>query len=541
MATYYSGYTNRNGIKVRLKVVTSYSQSVANNTSTVTVKLYGESKKNSSYPLYDNVVLNQAGQAKLKHTGTTYSVSNDYWFENNTSKTTLMKSVTKTITHNSSGNASFSFSASSDWIDADYNGGTLSIGTKTISLPTITRTSSISSNATSSTLFGDTITLSITRHDSSFTHDITYKMGTQSGTIGTNIETSTTWQIPTSLIQYVTDSDKSTISITCVTKKGSTTIGSNTITITANVPTTYVPTCSLALSVVNDLVPSWDIYLKNFSRVSGTITASGDTGSTIKSYKTIGNSETLITQTFVTGLLQPNDSENFVTTVTDSRGRTATASKKISIVNYELPTITALRIDRCTNDGTLNDEGTYGKVTIEYSINPVNYYAIDANGLTVVASDASTGEINIEDVTPTLTSYEVAVGDKVSLQTLNTKAISVSVAGNVITETPSNYEGTYTFTNLISGLSTSNSYEATINVTDSLTSTTQTYIINPSYVTVSLLAGGKGVTLGRDATREGFDVYIDSYFNSKNNYFKRQNIDGTITEKSSNVYIRYIE
>ena len=69
----------------------------------------------------------------------------------------------------------------------------------------------------------------------------------------------------------------------------------------------------------------------------------------------------------------------------------------------------------------------------------------------------------------------------------------------------------------------------------------QTYIINPSYITISLLAGGKGVTLGRDAIREGFDVYVNSYFNSKNNYFKRQSIDGTITEKSNNVYIRYIE
>ena len=134
MATYYSSYTNRSGVRVRLKVVTSYTQSTANNTSTVTIKLYGESKISSSQPSYDNVVLNQAGQAKLKHTGTTYSVSNSYWFENNSSRTSLMKTATKTITHNSSGNASFSFSASSDWIDSDYNGGTISIGTKTISL-----------------------------------------------------------------------------------------------------------------------------------------------------------------------------------------------------------------------------------------------------------------------------------------------------------------------------------------------------------------------------------------------------------------------
>lgn len=535
MATYYSGWKGYTGsIYLRMKIVTSYTQNTSANTSTVTIKQYIEAK---DYSMYGAVSDNH----KLVHTGTTYTNSNYEYYDSNGSK--LIQTRTKTITHNSSGKASFSFSGSASCNISDDSGvghsTTLSIGTKTISLPTINRTSSISSSATSSTEFGDTINFTITRHDSSFTHDITYKMGSQTGTIASDVATSTSWEIPTSLIQYVTDSDKSNISITCVTKSGSTTIGSQTITITAKVPDSYVPTCSLALSVVNDV--NWNIYLRNFSKVHGVITASGDTGSTIKSYKTIGNNETLTTQEFTTGLLQQNDSETFVTTVTDSRGRTATDSKKISIVNYELPTITSIRIDRCLQDGTLNDEGTYGKTTVEYSINPVEYYEEDANGLLVVESGAEEGEINLEDVTPTLTSYTPAVNDKVSLQTLNTKSISVSVSGNTITETPSNYSGTHTFTTLISGLATNSSYEATINLIDSITTTTQTFVINPSYITISLLAGGKGVTLGRDAIREGFDVYVNTYFNNKNNYFKRQSVDGTVTEKSNNVYIRYIE
>ena len=537
MATYYSGWKGYTGsIYLRMKIVTSYTQNTSANTSTVTIKQYIEAK---DYSMYGAVSDNH----KLVHTGTTYTDSSYEYYDSNGSK--LIQTRTKTITHNSSGKASFSFSGSASCNISDDTGvghnTTLSIGTKTVSLPTINRTSSISSNATSSTEFGDTINFTITRHNSSYTHDITYKMGNQSGTIATGVGTSTSWQIPASLIEYVTESDRSNISITCVTKIGSTTIGSNTITITANVPASYVPTCSLAVEVVNEAVPTWDIYLRNYSRVHGVITASGNTGSTIKSYKTIGNNETITTQEFITGLLQQNDSETFVTTVTDSRGRTATDSKKISIVNYELPTISSLRIDRCLQDGTLNDEGTYGKVTIDYTINPVEYYAEDVSGLLVVEGDAGDGEINIEDVTPTLASYTPSINDMVSLQSLNTKSISVSVSGNVITETPSNYSGTHTFTTLISGLATNSSYEATINLTDSITSTMQTFIINPSYITISLLAGGKGVTLGRDAIREGFDVYVNSYFNSKNNYFKRQSIDGTITEKSNNVYIRYIE
>lgn len=537
MATYYSSWKGYEGsIYLRLKIVTSYTQNSSANTSSVTIKQYIEAKNYSTYGATSDY-------HKLVHTGTTYNNYDAHTYQSNGS--TLIQSRTKTISHNSSGQGSFSFSASADCMISDDSGvghsTTLSIGTKTISLPTINRSSSISSNATSSTLFGDTITLSITRHDSSFTHDITYKMGTQSGTIGTGIATSTTWQIPTSLVQYVTDSDKSTISITCVTKKGSTTIGSQTITITANVPTTYVPTCSLALSVVNESVPSWDIYLKNFSRVSGVVTASGDTGSTIKSYSTIGNNEVNTTATFTTGLLQKNDEETFVTTVTDTRNRTATASKKISIVNYFQPTINSVRVDRCKSNGTLDDEGTYGKVTIDYAINPVEYYATDPNGLIVVASGADTGEINIEDVTPTLTSYEVAVGDKVSLQVLNSKSVTISCSGNSFTETLTNFEGTQVLSTLISNLQTNSSYDVQILLFDSVTSFSQVFTVPPTFVLESDRAGGKGKTLGRSAFREGFDVYMDSYFNSKNNYFKRQNIDGTITEKTNDVYIRYIE
>lgn len=537
MATYYSGWKGYTGsIYLRMKIVTSYTQNTSANTSTVTIKQYIEAK---DYSMYGAVSDNH----KLVHTGTTYTDSGYEYYDSNGSK--LIQTRTKTITHNSSGKASFSFSGSASCNISDDTGvghnTTLSIGTKTVSLPTINRTSSISSNATSSTLFGDTITLSITRHDSSFTHDITYKMGNQSGTIATNVGTSTSWQIPTSLIQYVTDSDKANISITCVTKKGSTTIGSTTITITATIPTSYVPSCSLALSVINDLVPSWNIYLKNFSRVSGVVTASGNTGSTIKGYSTIGNNEVNTTAAFTTGLLQKNDEETFITTVTDTRNRTATASKKISIVNYTQPTINSIKVERCTSNGTLDEEGTYGKTTVEYSINPVEYYAVDNNGLTVVSSGASTGEINIADVTPTMANYTVAVGDKVSLQRLNTKSISVTASGVTITETPTNYEGTYTFTNLISGLQTNNSYDVNILVADSVTSYSQIFTVPPTFVLESDRAGGKGKTLGRAAYRDGFDVYIDTYFNSGSNYFWKQNINGTKTEKVNNVYIRYIE
>jgi len=57
-------------------------------------------------------------------------------------------------------------------------------------------------------------------------------------------------------------------------------------------------------------------------------------------------------------------------------------------------------------------------------------------------------------------------------------------------------------------------------------------------------SSGKNITYGRLSNEitpvEGIDCYLDTYWKSQNNYFKRQNIGGTVTEKYGTIYIRYI-
>lgn len=464
MATYYSSWRGHGAMQIRLKLVSSYSQNVQANSSSVTIKQYIERQYYSTYGAYTQ-------SHKLTHTGTTYSDNGErHWTSNGS---TLIQSKTKTITHNSNGQANYSMGCSCSALIYDDEGGasdyeTLSIGTKTISLPTINRVSSITSNASSTTKFGDTINFTITRYNSNFTHDISYSMYSANGTIATGVATSQSWEIPTSLIASTPDNANPVITITCVTKNGSTTIGTTQYAFNCKVPTSYVPTCSLAIEDIGSVPSGWNLWVKGKSILKGTITAEGSESSTIKSYSSTANDSVYNTNPFETLYLKYDGERTITSTVTDSRGRTATDSEEIEVVNYFSPTIIMCKVDRCLSNGTLDPEGTYGKATIQFKISPVN--------------------------------------------NLNAKTIKVNYGSAEISETATNYEDTVVFSTLLYGLETNATYNFVFSVIDSFDTVPQSYSLPPAFTTQSLLAGGKGVTFGQFATEEGLVSHFDNKF-----------------------------
>jgi hypothetical protein len=498
MATYYSSWTSVNNacIALRMKIVTSYSQSVSNNTSTVTVKQYIERKNYIDY-IGGGSPSGYTSNHKLYFGGTYTSSSEKSWSSNGT---TLIQSKTKTISHNANGEGSFTIGGScSAEILSDYGYGvsaSLKISNRTIALPKINRTSSISSNATSNTKFGDTVTFSISRYNSNFTHNLSYKMYNASGTIATGVGTSQSWTIPASLITSTPDNAQPTITITCTTYNGSTYIGSSTHSFKCKVPDTYQPTCSLALEDVGLVPDTWNIWVKGKSAIKGTITASGSGGSTIKSYVSKANDEIFSVNPFTTNYLKYSGERTVTSTVTDSRGRSVSDSKTIEIIDYLPPTISMCKIERCNADGTLNEEGTYGKATVQYKISPVN--------------------------------------------NLNDKILKVFYGTSAKEVTLTDYEGTYTFTELFYGLETNASYNFEFKVKDTFEEIPQTYTLPPSFVTISKLAGGKGVTFGQVATEEGLISHMDIKL-YKNNWMKNVSVDGLKTEKYQGGWITYAE
>lgn len=498
MATYYSSWTNVSNadIVMRMKITTSISQNVKNNTSTVTVNQYIERKNYYDYS-GSGGASGTTENHKLYFNGTYTNSTEKFWSSNGT---TLIQSKTKTISHNAVGEGSFTIGGScSGSVLKDTGTGTdisLKISNRTIKLPKINRSSSITSNATSNTKFGDKITFSISRYNSNFTHDIKYSMYNASGTIATGVGTGQEWTIPTSLIASTPDNAQPTITITCITKNGSTVVGSSTYSFKCKVPDTYKPTCSLSLEDVGLVPSSWGVYVKSKSAIKGTITANGSEGSVIKSYVSKANDEIFSVNPFTTNFLRTSGEKNIIVIATDSRGRTATINQAIEVVDYSTPTILMCKIDRCDSDGTLNEEGTYGKATVEYKISPAN--------------------------------------------NKNDKILKVSYGTSTKEVTLTDYEGTYTFIELFYGLETNASYNFEFKIKDSFEEIPQTYTLFPSFVTISKLAGGKGVTFGQIATEEGLHSYMDTNFH-KNSKVKNISVDGLKTEKYQGGWITYAE
>lgn len=194
--------------------ITQNSQSIANNTSSITVKCYVTTSGGS----YNNY----SPSGKCAINGTTYSFSHS--IPANTK--TLVYSKTVTVGHNTDGtktvSASFTF-------NTELYEGTIKASTSK-KLTTIPRTTTPSLSA-SSVKPGGSITISMPRASSSFDHTLTYSCGKSSGTIGSNLGTSKTWTVPTSFITQNPNGNQ-TCTITCKTYSGSTYIGSKSVSFT---------------------------------------------------------------------------------------------------------------------------------------------------------------------------------------------------------------------------------------------------------------------------------------------------------------------
>ena len=305
--------------------------------------------------------------------GTTYSGTNSVAIENNTTKT--LASGQTTIAHNSDGTKSFSYSFSQEF-DITFAGA--SVGTKagsgTGTLNTIPRATTPVLNVSSADM-GTTITIYTTRASTNFTHDLSYSFaGGSYVSIGTGIETSMYWAVPLTLANSIPNTTSGTVTIKCVTKNGSTVIGEKTTLLTAKVPTSVFPSISSVshAEANTGTITTIGAYVQSKSKIKVTITASGAYSSTIKSYSTTFQGKTYTGSGFTTDTVSTGGTLNLVTTVTDSRGRTATKTTAVTVLSYEAPKITAFHVARYTSAGVAATDGTYAWLKIAYSVTSLN-------------------------------------------------------------------------------------------------------------------------------------------------------------------------
>ena len=310
-----------------------------------------------------------------------------YWHDNNTNTDTLFaasagftsagqsygtKSVSGsiTVTHKSDGSLSGYVKLRFDapGTSGGWSPGTTDLNTDWTACTTIARASSIS---VSGSQLGSGVSVTIDRKSNSFTHKVEYKfVESDWTTVSSNAATSATFTPPVSLATQIPSAETGALTVRVTTFNGSTQIGDSvTKSVNLKVPTNIVPSLSgLSATRIDNGVPSgWGIYVKNKSQVKITASgANGAQGSTIAGYSITGPGLSVNASSGTTEVLSSIGTLTYTCTVTDTRGRTASKTVSINVVDYTHPNI-SMSAERCTSDGIKSINGTYLRIVITFS------------------------------------------------------------------------------------------------------------------------------------------------------------------------------
>lgn len=353
----------------KLRVDWAATQNVANNTSKITCTIY--LVQASSWGL------NIAGRTDNKITinGTEYTWTSPA-ISNGGGKTVKLASVTTgNIAHNADGSKSVAISCTFNLkatISGTYYGTINASGTA--SLTTIPRATQPTLSASSADM-GTAVTVSMPRASSNFTHDLAYRLGSGSWvSIATGRGTSYSWTVP-DVASSLPNATSGQLTLRCITKNGSTTIGTKYAYLTAKVPASVVPAApSLAIAeATSGIAAQFGAYVQNKTTLAVSVAATGVKGSSITEIQTTFNGKTYKGSSFTTSIVTASGTLSFVTKVKDSRGRwSAAKTTTVTVLAYSPPKVQALTARRVNASGTADEQGIYIAVAYQYSVTSLN-------------------------------------------------------------------------------------------------------------------------------------------------------------------------
>ena len=420
-------FSTSTDVEFNLIAYYSYTQNTSTNKSEVTVTLKLKHNTISATALSGSY-LSVAGN-KVSYDGKKLSQSSSGATE------TTLATKTVTVSHSSDGKGSCNIKGVFVF-NGTYGGkyiGTLTLD-KTLTLTTIPRSSTFSMPSSINT--GSSLKITITPSNSSFKHKVRFEIDGTSKYTSDWIAAGTTsfsYIIPHS---WVPDDVSKTMRVYCYTYTSSATDGGDYIariqkSVTLNVPDSVIPTISkFEHTVVNGLSGK---YVEGKSQVKLSVTASGNSGSTIKSYVYSGpningssSSYTGTSSSKTSSIIQQSGEFSYYVYVKDSRGRkSAKKTITINIEPYFKPTITSLTVQRCTSDGTISSSGTYAYVTVTS-----NYAKVGgANTRTVVLSNSSDNYVatkTIQSTSNTNNTYSGVYGSNFALGTEYTIKVKIT-------------------------------------------------------------------------------------------------------------------
>lgn len=243
-------------------------------------------------------------------------------------------------------------------------------GSKVSKLTTIPRKSSLT--ASNGTL-GVAQTLKVTKKADSFTHTITYKCRDESGTIcSKSKDTSIAWTPPIELAEQNMTGTSVTVNLTITTYSGSTTIGSSTVPVSYAIPESVAPTCSLRIQDYSGFDTTYGGMIKGCSRMVIMVDSETQYGAIISSHRISADGVVYTEPSVITDYIKSSGTLTVTATVTDSRGRTASASMDVEVMDYSIPTVSVLKVRRCNEDGSVNESGDFVQVTFSSEVTALN-------------------------------------------------------------------------------------------------------------------------------------------------------------------------
>ena len=464
-----------------LQIDYSYTQNTTANTTSVTAKL----QLVSHYALYATAL--SGSYISVGGSRTDYSTSINYGGSSTT--TTVLATKTVTVSHNNDGTGSCNLSGTfvMNGSYRNYSVGTMSVSS-TITLPTIPRSSGLTVPASVNT--GTTLSGSVAPSNSAFNHKVEFKIGS---TVKSTLTLAANQTAPTFTQaighDWFPNNTSGIVTVVLSTYSGTTLIASTSKNVTANVPSTIVPSVSglTAAIAANGLS---GLYVQGKTTLKLTASATAGSGGSIKSYTYSGPgvNTTTTANNITTGAIQASGTLTYTVQVTDSRGRTASKTVQIYVYPYSAPSIGPVSVQRCDVNGNITESGTYAKYTVNSAYSTVNA----KNTRTVTVAYSSNNG----------TSYSAETTLQATTDTANTKT---GVYGGGAFAIASTYVLRFTI---------KDSYGATSTITAPLQSAARP---------INIRSNGKGVSIGAMSTKDAFECSLDADFN------KNVNIDGQLT------------
>ncbi|GEM_PF-5225078 len=386
-------------------------------------------------------------------------------------------SASKRVYHNNDGTRFIWIGASGGISGTSFTSTSCGSG---VNLDTISRASGMGLSSYSIAA-GDNVTVSIDAHNSSFSHlvDVYYCNQTKEVSVAAGL-TSTSITLDKSWVTEKPNQAGTWGRVRVTTKSGDTVIGYAEQKFTLTIPDDVKP--SLTAPTLTDSTKAFSVlsaYAANYSKVTVATTASvykdddfTDTA-TIASVTANYNGQNYDASsgsfTFVPSTVGTSD---MTITVTDSRGKTVTQTVSIPVVAYTRPTVTLSASRYADSAGTTADDtGAYAKVTAVCTLDTID-----------VADNSATVTLKYQEVGGT-------DWDTVDMGTIT--------AGSTLSA--------------VIPASDTKAYTLIATISDKIATTGATMALSNGAVPMDFLKGGKGIAVGKTATREGLDIAFPTY------------------------------